>query len=78
MLNQPLFGIAPESLNAIDVDFTRGKELLMINLQMPVAAKHQRVIASEFICVNDGSSSNRFDSEAQKSLCADITNGLDL
>ena len=45
VLHQPFLGPAPEPLQAVDVDPAGGEELLVVYFQVPVATKHQAVIA---------------------------------
>jgi len=44
----------------------------MVNLEMPVTTKHQRVIALEFIGINNGSPSDRLDGKVQHCFGANI------
>ena len=45
ILHQSLLGTAPESLEAIDIDFSLLELVLMINMQVLLTAEHQGIIA---------------------------------
>jgi hypothetical protein len=77
-LNQSLFRETPESLDTIDIDFTRSKVLLMVDLDMTVSTEHKRVVTPELVSIDDASPSHRFDSEVQESFCCDILQNFDL
>lgn len=64
--DQTLFSMTPESFYPVDIDFTRSKYFLMIDFNMTISTKHQRIIPSEFIGINDTSSSNGFDGHIQQ------------
>jgi hypothetical protein len=68
------FGKAPESLHPVDIDFTGGKELFMVDFDVTVPAKHEAVVAFEFIGINDTASANRFHGEVEQGVCGDIVN----
>jgi len=53
MFNETFFGPAPETFEAVDVNFTGCKSHIVIDLKMPVTTKHQTIIASKFVGVND-------------------------
>jgi hypothetical protein len=53
VLDQPLLGPTPKSLQAIDVNLAVGEVLLVIHLQVPVAAKHQAFVAIELVPIDD-------------------------
>ena len=78
MFDQSLFGIAPEAFKAVDVHFATWKPFFMIDFQVPVTAAHQRVIASEFIGINDRPSAYGFNGEVEQGIGRDIFNHFDL
>lgn len=75
-LDNPFLGITPESFNTINVHFPRRKPPFMINSQMPISTKHQSIIASKFICINNRSSSDCFNSHVHQRLCSNILNNF--
>ena len=77
-LSQPLLGITPKTFQTVDVNFSMGEAFSMIYSQMPIPAKHQCIIASEFICVDNGAPTNRFNSHIQKTLSSDIPKNIHL
>jgi len=78
VLDQPLFSITPESFHPININLARGKAFSMVNFEMPVTAKHQGVIALEFIGIHDGSPPDRLDGEVQQCFRPDILYHRDL
>lgn len=58
--DESFFGEAPKPLESIDVDFTSSKSFPMVDFQMFIPAEHQRVVAFEFISVNDRTAFNDF------------------
>ena len=78
MLDEPLLGVAPKALQAVDINLTHGELLLMVKLQMPVSTPHQGVIAFKFVGINNGPPSNRFDGQAQQRLGLDVLYNLHL
>jgi hypothetical protein len=77
-LGQPFLRIAPEALQAVDIDLAGGKALPMIYPQMPVSAEHQGIVASELICVDNGTPADCFNRHVQQALGRDIPDHLDL
>jgi len=73
---QSFFGITPEAFEAVNINLASGKFLMMIDFQVPVSAIHQSIIASEFIGINDGASSDCLNGEVEQSLCTDIRNNF--
>ena len=63
VLDKPLLGPTPESLQTVDVDLAGREVLAVVHLQVPIATEHEAVIASELICVNDTSPSDLLDGE---------------
>jgi len=78
VLDQPLLGPTPESLQAVDVDLAGGEVLLVVHLQVPVSAEHEAIVASELVCVNDTASTDLLDGELQQRSGRDIRNDADV
>jgi len=78
MLNQSLFGIAPKTFKAINIDFPSRKSLGMINFQMPVSTEHERIIASKFIGIHNAPSSNSLNCKVQNRICGYIFQNVHL
>ena len=76
MFYQSLFSITPETFQAVNINFASGKFPKMIDFQMPVSTTHQSIIASKFICINDGASSDCFNGKVEQSFCTDILNNF--
>jgi hypothetical protein len=72
-LDKPLFCETPKALDAVDVNLAAGKMFLVVNLDMPVSAEHQSVVAPEFVGVNDAASSDHFDRKIKQRLGFDVT-----
>ena len=77
VLDQPLFGVGPEALQAVDVDLARTEPPLMIDSQMAVAAEHQAVITAESVSIDDASPPDHPDRHAQEGPGRDIGHDLD-
>jgi len=77
VLNESFFSITPESFNTINVNLARSKAFSMVNFEMSVTTKHQRVVALELIGINDGSPSDSLNREAQKCLGTNILYNID-
>lgn len=75
---QPLFCIAPESLQSIDVDSAAAEVLSMIDSQMPISTEHQRVVPSELIGVDNTASSDFLNCGIQQRLSTDIGDNFHL
>jgi hypothetical protein len=75
-LNNSFFCITPKTFQAIDVNLATAKSFSMINSEMPIATKHQGVITSEFIGIDDRASSNSPDRQIENSLCTHILEDL--
>jgi len=67
-LDESFLGEAPESFQAVDINLSSGKPLSMIDLEVSISAKHESVIAFEFIGIDDGSPLNHFDGFIQERL----------
>lgn len=76
--NKPLFSITPKSLKTININLTRGESLPMINLNMPVSAKHKGIIASEFISIHNRTSPYSLNSHVKQRGSSYILNNLNL
>jgi len=72
VLDEPLLGPAPESLQAVDVDLAGREVLAVVHFQVPVAAEHEAVIAPELVRVNDTSPADLLNGELQKGCRRDI------
>jgi len=53
MFDQSLTSVGPESLQTLDIDFALAKSLTMIDFEMPVPAKHQRIEAFLLLGIHD-------------------------
>ena len=76
VFDESLFSITPETFHTVDVDLAGGKPFFMVDFKMPIATEHERVVASEFIGIDDGTSSDGLDREIQKRLSPDILDDL--
>jgi len=72
MFNKSFFSITPEAFNTVNIDLTRGESLPVVYLQVPISTKHQRIIAFEFVCVNNRAPSNSLNGEVEQCFCCDI------
>jgi len=77
MFNQPFFSVGPEALQAVDVYLARTETPLMIDPEMAVAAKHQSVVTTEFVGINDAAPVDHLNRKTQEDLGRDIANNLD-
>ena len=57
MFHQPLFSEGPESFNPVDVNFPLFKFVPMIDIEMAIPTKHERIVSSPFICIHNRSTS---------------------
>lgn len=57
---QLALGLMPKVFDAVDVVFTDGKQLGMIDPQMSEAGNIQRVVAGQGVTINDGVRHNLF------------------
>ncbi len=78
MFDESLIGPTPESLQAVDVDLARGEDLLVIDLQVPIPAKHQAVVTCESVRIEDAASTNLFDGQLQQGGRRDIGDNRDV
>lgn len=74
MFNETLLSITPEPFQAIDIDLAIGEAFRMVNPHMFIATEHERVIASEFIRVDNTAPAYHLDRMVQKGFSADISN----
>lgn len=70
------FGVTPESLNAVDVNFAVAKMLSMVNVNMSVTTEHQGVVAFKFIRVNDTTAPDHLDCQVQESFGFNVSDYL--
>ena len=77
-LGQPFLRIAPKTFQAVDIDLAGREALAMIDSQMPVSAEHQRIVAAEFVGIDNRAPADRLDRHVQQTLRRDISNDLDL
>jgi hypothetical protein len=76
VFDESLFSLTPETFNTVNVDLAGGKSFFMIDFKMPVTTKHERVIAFEFIGIDDRASSDSLHREIQKRLSPDVLDHL--
>ena len=77
-LDQALLSEGPEAFQSVDVNFSASISLFMIDPQVAISAKHQCVIAAEFIGIDDRSATDRFDCHIQQRGSRDIFDDVDL
>jgi hypothetical protein len=77
VLVKPLFGEAPEALEAVDVNAAPGEALGVIDLEVAIATEHETVVGTESIGVNDAASAYGFDREVEQGFSANIGDRLD-
>lgn len=78
MLDEPLFGVAPETFQAVDVNPAPGETFAMVDFEMPVTRAHEGIIASEFIRVNNRSTFHGADRQIHQGFSRNILDDLDL
>ncbi len=71
-LGQPLFGITPESFQAINVHLAAGKSFPVIHPQMPIPAAHQGIIAVKLVRIDDRSSPHHAKGHLQQPAGRDV------
>lgn len=76
-LNNPLLGITPKPLQTINIHSPRRKMPLMVNPQMPITTKHQGIITSKLIRINDGSTPDLLDGHVEQRLRRNVLDHLD-
>lgn len=77
-LDKPLLGVAPKSLDAVYVNFAVGKEFLMVKVDMPIAAEHERIVAPEFVGIDDAAAPHCFNRKVEERTSLNVLDGLDL
>ena len=78
VLHQPLFSLTPKPFQAVDVDPAGGEQLLVVYFQVPVAAKHQTVVAAEAISIDHAASADLLDGELEQGGRRDVRNHADM
>lgn len=78
MFYKSFFGVTPESLDSVDINFTGGEFSFMIDGQMSISTEHQRIIASKFIRINNGPSSYGLNGQGKQSFSTNILNHFNL
>jgi len=78
VFHQSLLGPTPKSLQAVDVDPAGGEVLLVVHLQVPVAAEHEAVVASELIGIDHSASTDLLDGEFQQRGGRDVRNDTNM
>ena len=78
VFHEPLLGPTPEALQAVDVDPAGGEVLVVVHLQVPVAAEHEAVVAFEPVGIDHTAPADLLDGEFQKRLRRDIRNATDM
>ena len=71
-LGQPLFGIPPESFQAINVHLAAGKSFPVIHPQMPIPAAHQGIIDVKLVRIDDRSSPHQAKGHLQQPAGHDV------
>ena len=78
VLDQSFLGPTPEPLQAVDVDFARREDLLVVHLQVPVAAEHEAVVAAELVRIDHAASTDLLDGELEQRSGRDIRDDADM
>ncbi len=78
VFHEPLLGPTPEALQPVDVDPPGGEVLVVVHLQVPVAAEHETVVAFELVGIDHTAPADLLDGEFQKRLRRDIGNATDM
>lgn len=73
----PFFGVTPKAFQAININLASGKTFAMIDLEMPIAAKHKRVINSEFVSVHDRTAPHLFYGHVKHCISRNVRENLD-
>lgn len=73
MFYKSFFGVTPEYFESVDINFTGGEFSFMIDVQMPIATEHQRIIASKFIRINNSPSSYGLNRQGKQGFGTDRT-----
>jgi len=75
-LDQPFLGVAPKSLDAVYVNLAVGKELLMVEIDMAIAAKHKRVVTPELVGIDNAAAPHGFNRKVKERACLHILDRL--
>jgi hypothetical protein len=75
-LVHPFFGITPEAIGAVNMNIVPAESSSVIDRQVHVAAKHQRIIASPSIRINDRTSTGGLRRQVENGLCTQVLKGL--
>ena len=75
-LDEPLLSVTPEPFDAVDGDLAIAKVFAMVKIDMPVATEHERIIAVEFVGVNNAPASDHLDRQVKQCLSLDILDHL--
>ena len=78
VFNQSLLGPTPEPLQAVDVDLARREVLLVVHLQMSVAAEHEAVVAAELVRIDHAASTDLLDGKRKQRSGRDIRDDADM
>ncbi len=78
VFHEPLLGPTPEALKAVDVDPAGGEVLMVVHLQVPVAAEHEAVVAFKLVGIDHTAPADLLDGEFQKRLSRDIRHDTDM
>ena len=76
VFDDSLFGPTPESFQAVDVYPASGEMLPMIDLQVPVATKHQGVIDPIAVGIDDAATAHLGDGQPQHRMSPHIGDDL--
>src|SRR4030042_3265454 len=76
MLYNALLRITPKTFKSIDVNPPSRKILPMIDFKVAITTKHERIIALEFIGINNASPSHFLNSQIQHRLRSNIGDDL--
>lgn len=75
-LNNYFFCITSKPFQAIEINLASAKSFSMVNSEMPITTNHQGVIPSEFIGIDDRTSSNYLEGQIENALCTHILKGF--
>lgn len=78
MLDQSLLRPTPEALQAVDVDLAGGEAGLVVDRQMPVAAKHERVVSLVAVGINNAAPPHFLGGDGEQRLGFDVRHDLDI
>src|SRR5512139_1881746 len=78
VFHQSLFSPTPKPFQAVDVDPAGGEQLLVVYLQVPIAAEHQAVVAAEAIGIDHAASADLLDGELEQGGRRDVLSHTDV